>query len=53
MDRILADDFSDARIDLRPATLDLDPDTSGGPVSFTLGAGDTLNQDGYTIAAGS
>ena len=45
--------FSDVQIDLRAATLDYDGKTSGGPVSFTFGAGNTVQQDGFTIAAGS
>ena len=45
--------FSDVQIDLRAATLDYDGETSGGPVSFTFGAGNTVEQDGFTIAAGS
>ena len=45
--------FSDVQIDLRAATLDFDPVTSGGPVSFTFGAGNTVNPDGFTIAFGT
>lgn len=52
-DWIMADSFSDAQIDLGAATLDFDPVLSGGGVSFSLGAGSTLEQDGFTIANGT
>lgn len=52
IDAITTDSFEDAVIDLRAATLDYDPETSGGPVSLSVNSVSEVQEAGFTIAAG-